>query len=87
MTPDPTSPRYRHPVLRWIGHALGVTYLLVTLLFGPIRSLARWLTQQRFIQRYQHEVAGLPPAAGLSLSLLSLGLLELPRSWSCRSTN
>ena len=70
---------YRHPVLRWIGHALGIVYILVTLLFGPIKSLARWLEQQRLIQRYEHWVAGLPPAAGMATSLLSLSLLELSK--------
>ena len=71
--------QYRHPVLRWIGHALGVIYILVTLLFGPIKALARWLEQQRLIQRYEHWVAGLPPSAGLAASLFSLSLLELSK--------
>ncbi len=79
MNTEPEQHRYRHPVLRGIGHALGVAYLLVTLLFGPIKSLARWLAQQRVIQRYQRMVASLPPAVGLALSLLSLGLLELSK--------
>ena len=69
----------RHPVLRWIGHALGIVYILVTLLFGPIKALTRWLEQQRLIQRYEHWVAGLPPAAGLTASLWSLSLLELSK--------
>ncbi len=69
----------RHPILHWIGHALGIVYILVTLLFGPIKALARWLEQQRLIQRYEHWVAGLPPAAGLAASLLSLSLLELSK--------
>lgn len=65
--------------LRWIGHLLGLAYLLVTLLFGPIKSLAAWLAKQRWIQRYRGWVARLPPAAGLALSLLSLALLELSK--------
>lgn len=69
----------RHPVLHWIGHALGIVYILVTLLFGPIKSLARWLEQQRLIQRYEHWVASFTPAAGLAASLLSLSLLELSK--------
>ena len=70
---------HQHPLLRGIGHALGVLYIVVTLLFGPIRSLAAWLEQQRFIQRYEYWVAGLPPAAGLTVSLLALGLLEVAK--------
>ncbi len=70
---------HRHPLLRGIGHALGVLYLLVTLLFGPIRSLAAWLGQRRPIQRYEHWVGELPPAAGLAGSLLALGLLEVAK--------
>lgn len=69
----------QHPVLRWIGHALGLAYVLVTLLFGPIRSLARRLGQEQIVQRYERRVATLPPAVGLSLSLLSLALLELSK--------
>lgn len=76
---DQEQHHYRHPVLRWIGHALGIVYILVTLLFGPIKALARWLEQQRLIQRYEHWVAGLQPAAGLAASLLSLSLLELSK--------
>ena len=68
---------HRHPLLRGVGHALGVLYLLVTLLFGPIQSLARWLERQRIVQRYERWVGELPPAAGLTVSLLSLGLLEI----------
>ncbi|MFO1424760.1 MAG: hypothetical protein U1F70_14135 [Candidatus Competibacteraceae bacterium] len=80
MTHDDTEHRrHRHPVLRWIGHTLGLLYILVTLLFGPIRSLANWLQRQQFIQRYQRWMAGLPPAAGLAVSLLSLGLLEISK--------
>ena len=71
--------RHRYPLLRGIGHALGVLYLLVTLLFGPIRSLAAWLERQRFIQRYECWVGELPPAAGLAGSLLALGLLEVAK--------
>ena len=70
---------HQHPLLRGIGHALGVLYLLVTLLFGPNRSLAAWLEQQRFIQRYERWVGELPPAAGLAGSLLALGLLEVAK--------
>jgi len=79
VTPDEAPHRPRHPRLRWIGHALGLAYVLVTLLFGPIRSLARWLERQRIVQRYERRVARWPPAAGLALSLLSLGLLELSK--------
>lgn len=76
---DQEQPHHRHPVLRWIGHALGMIYILVTLLFGPIKSLARWLAQHRLIQRYEQGVAGFSPAAGLAVSLLSLSLLELSK--------
>ncbi|MFZ4792321.1 MAG: hypothetical protein ACOYMW_15765 [Candidatus Competibacteraceae bacterium] len=79
MLPNQEQHHDRHPVLRWIGHALGIVYILVTLLLGPIKSLARWLAQQRLIQRYEHSVAGFSPAAGLAASLLSLGLLELSK--------
>ncbi|MDS4030500.1 MAG: hypothetical protein RKO66_10555 [Candidatus Contendobacter sp.] len=71
--------RRRHPVLRWIGHAIGLIYILVTLLFGPIRSLAAWLQRRQFIQRYQRWVASFPPAVGLAVSLLSLGFLEISK--------
>jgi hypothetical protein len=49
-----------------------LAYVLVTLLFGPIRSLARWLERQRIVQRYERRVARWPPAAGrvLPASLL-----------------
>ncbi|KAB2925557.1 MAG: hypothetical protein F9K25_16755 [Candidatus Contendobacter sp.] len=73
------QPHHQHPLLRGIGHALGVLYIVVTLLFGPIRSLAAWLEQQRLIQRYERWVGGLPPAAGLTVSLLALGLLEVAK--------
>ncbi|HRD66973.1 MAG TPA: hypothetical protein PKY50_12575 [Candidatus Competibacter sp.] len=56
-----------------------MAYVLVTLLFGPIRSLARKLERQQIVQRYERRVAAFPPAAGLSLSLLSLVLLELSK--------
>lgn len=56
-----------------------MAYVLVTLLFGPIRSLARKLERQRIVRRYERRVAAFPPAVGLSLSLLSLGLLELSK--------
>jgi hypothetical protein len=79
VTHDGEHHRHRHPVLRWIGHALGLLYILVTLLFGPIQSLARWLERQRIVQRYERGVARLPPVAGLALSLLALGLLELSK--------
>jgi hypothetical protein len=69
----------RRPLLRGIGHGLGVLYILVTLLFGPIQSLARWLERQRPIQRYERWVGGLPPAAALAVALLSLGLLEVSK--------
>jgi hypothetical protein len=58
---------------------LGLLYLLVTLLFGPIKSLARWLAQQAFVARYQRWVARLPPGIGLALALLSLSLLEVSK--------
>ena len=70
---------HQHPLLRGIGHALGVLYIVVTLLFGPIRSLAAWLEQQRLIQRYECWVGELPPTAGLAVSLLALGLLEVAK--------
>ena len=73
------SRRHRHPILRGGGHALGVLYILVTLLFGPIRSLAAWLERRRPIQRYERWVAGLPPAAALAAALLALGLLEVAK--------
>lgn len=79
MTDHEKPHRYRHPILRGIGHAFGLAYVLVTLLFGPIRSLARWLGRRRIVRRYERGVARLPPVAGLSLSLLSLGLLELSK--------
>ncbi|MCC8999461.1 MAG: hypothetical protein LM522_08175 [Candidatus Contendobacter sp.] len=79
MTSDSAYQHSRYPRLRWIGHMLGLIYILVTLLFGPIQALARWLAQRRLIQRYQHGVAGFPPAVGLAVSLLSLGLLELSK--------
>ena len=79
MTYDRAHHRYRYPRLRWIGHALGLIYILVTLLFGPIQSLARWLEQQQMIQRYERGVAHFPPAVGLAVSLLSLGFLELSK--------
>ncbi|HAS86468.1 MAG TPA: hypothetical protein DCS31_06705 [Candidatus Competibacteraceae bacterium] len=56
-------PRYRYPRLRWFGRILGLLYLLVTALFGPIKSLARWLAGQKTVQRYQRGVANLPPSA------------------------
>ncbi|MDS4042490.1 MAG: hypothetical protein RKP20_15115 [Candidatus Competibacter sp.] len=71
--------RQRYSRLRWVGHALGLIYILITLLFGPIKSLARWLERRHMIQRYERWVAGVPPAAGLTLSLLSLGFLELSK--------
>lgn len=79
MTDHEKPHRYRHPILRGIGHALGLAYVLVTLLFGPIRSLARWLGRRRIVRRYERRVAAFPPAAGLALSLLALGLLELSK--------
>lgn len=79
MTEDSRHHPRRHPLLRGVGHALGVLYILVTLLFGPIKSLARWLERQRFILRYERQVADLPPAAALTVSLLSLGLLEVSK--------
>jgi hypothetical protein len=79
LTRDERHRRHRHPVLRWIGHALGLAYVLVTLLFGPIRSLACWLERRQIVRRYERRVAVLPSAAGLALALLALGLLELSK--------
>lgn len=79
MRKDTKPQPYRHPLLRALGHALGLLYILITLLFGPIRSLATWLGQQQFIQSYRCWVAALPPAAGLIMALLSLGLLEVSK--------
>lgn len=79
MTDDNQHRRHRHPLLYWAGHALGLLYILVTLLFGPIKWIAAWLGQQRLIQRYQRWVANFPPAVGLALSLVSLGFLELSK--------
>lgn len=70
---------YRFPFLRWIGRIVGFIYLLVTLLFGPIKPIATWFQQQRFIQRYQSWVSSFPPAWGLAISLSSLVLLELSK--------
>lgn len=75
--PKPETP-WQH-VLHVAGDVLGLVYVLVTLLFGPIKSLARWLANQQLIQRYKNFVAQLPPAAGLTFSLLSLGALELSK--------
>lgn len=75
--PQPETP-WQH-ALHVAGDIVGLLYVLVTLLFGPIKSLARWLARQQFIQRYKIFIAGLPPAAGLTLSLLSLGALELSK--------
>lgn len=61
------------------GDIVGLVYVLVTLLFGPIKSLARWLARQEVIQRYKNFIAHLPPAAGLTFSVLSLGALELSK--------
>ena len=61
------------------GHVFGFLYIVVTLLFGPVKSVANWLAQQALIQRYKEFVGGLAPAAGLALSLLSLGFLELSK--------
>lgn len=69
----------RHPLLRWLGHAFGVGYILVTLLFGPIKWLAKWLAQQSYIQKYQAGIALLPPPLGLMISVVSLGLLEVSK--------
>jgi hypothetical protein len=76
---DQAPHRPAHPLLRGMGHALGVLYILVTLVFGPIQWLATWLDQQHIIQRYERGVARFPPVAGLAMSLLSLGLLELSK--------
>ena len=70
---------HRHPVLRWIGRAFGVLYILGTLLFGPIKWLAVWLGRQSFIQNYKAGIAALPPVLGLAVSVLSLGLLEISK--------
>lgn len=62
-----------------VGHVFGFLYILVTLLFGPVKSVANWLAQQSLIQKYKTFIAGLPPALGLMVSVLSLGLLELSK--------
>lgn len=72
-------PSPRHPLLRWLSHAFGAGYILVTLLFGPIKWLARLLARQSFIQKYQAGIAQLPPPIGLLVSILSLGLLEISK--------
>ena len=79
MTDQIDHHRTEHPQLRWVGHILGLLYLLVTLLFGPIKSLARWLARQQFVTRYQRWIASLPPPMGLALSILSLSLLEVSK--------
>jgi hypothetical protein len=79
VTDDKARHPHWHPLLRWVGHAFGLLYILVTLLFGPIKWLAAWLERQQVIQRYIRLVASFPPAAGLTVSLLSLGLLELSK--------
>lgn len=79
MTQHPTMPRYRYPRLCGFGRILGLLYLLVTALFGPIKSLARWLAGQKTVQHYQRGVANLPPSAALALSLLSLVGLEVSK--------
>lgn len=61
------------------GHVAGFLYILITWLFGPVKSVALWLARQRFIQRYKAFVGSLPPALGLGLSLLCLSLLELSK--------
>lgn len=61
------------------GHIFGFLYIVVTLLFGPVKSVARWLAQQRFIHRYKVFVGSLSPSLGLALSLLCLSLLELSK--------
>lgn len=66
-------------MLHVAGDIIGLAYVLVTLLFGPIKSLARWLARQQLVQRYKAFIAQLPPAAGLTVSLLSLGALELSK--------
>ena len=79
MLPSRKSDFHRSSLPRRIGQGLGLLYLLVTLLFGPIKSLASWLGRQRIVQRYQQWVSDSPPAVGLSLSLSSLLLLELSK--------
>ncbi|MBK8182728.1 MAG: hypothetical protein IPK63_07385 [Candidatus Competibacteraceae bacterium] len=79
MAPNQESHRHGYPPLKWIGHILGLLYLLITLLFGPIKSLAAWLGRQQVIERYRGWVASLPPASGLGASLLSLSLLEVSK--------
>ena len=75
------SGRYprQHPVLRLLGRFIGLVYILVTLLFGPIKSVARWLARQTWVQAYRDFVGRLPPGAALGLSLLALGLLEVSK--------
>ncbi|MER2529788.1 MAG: hypothetical protein ABTR07_17845 [Candidatus Competibacter denitrificans] len=78
-TPSQANGQHRNSLSRRIGQLLGLLYLLITLLFGPIKSLAVWLGRQQIIQRYQQWVSDSPPAVGLSLSLSSLFLLELSK--------
>lgn len=70
---------HQNSLPRRIGQGLGLLYLLVTLLFGPIKSLAAWLGRQHIVQRYQQWVSRCSPALGLFLSLSSLVLLELSK--------
>lgn len=77
-TPEPDHEKMNH-FAHIAGHVFGFAYIVVTLLFGPVKSLATWLAQQSFIQRYKVFVANLPPAVGFALSLFSLGLLELSK--------
>lgn len=77
VAPKPETP-WQH-ILHVAGDVVGLVYVLVTLLFGPIKSLARWLARQQFIQRYKIFITQLPPSLGLTFSLLSLGALELSK--------
>ena len=79
MTDDTQHHPVRRPLLHGVSHTLGLIYILITLLFGPIKSLAIWLERRQIIQRYERGVARFPPAAGLAVSLLSLALLELSK--------
>lgn len=76
--PRQTETFWQH-VLHVAGDVVGLVYVLVTLLFGPIKSLARWLAEQKLIQRYKNFIGLLPPTAGLTVSVLSLGALELSK--------
>jgi hypothetical protein len=76
--PDARVEQFNH-FAHVAGHVFGFLYIVVTLLFGPVKSVALWLARQRFIHRYKEFVSRLSPALGLTLSLLCLSLLELSK--------